>query len=433
MPRRNAVLLLAIAVAAAACHLRVDRYGRHLAYAMRQIDQRYFEPVEERELFEGAVEGMVHRLDQRFDDRHSVYISAAELPEFEEDLKQEFGGVGIEIVLSQDTRQLTVLSPLYGSPAYEAGIRAGDRVLAIDGHSTQGLSLQDAQQRVRGPLGTSVVLTVLHEGEDKPVDVAVVRATIQVDTVLGDRRNADGSWNFFLEGHDRIGYLQITFFTDKTADEVRRALEWLAEHDLRGLVLDLRGNPGGFLDSAVDVCDMFIDSGVIVTTRGRQGRLFREFNATAPGTFDGFPVAVLVNRGSASASEIVAGCLQDHGRAVVVGQRTYGKGTVQELIDLQSGYGMLKLTTAQYQRPSGRNINRAKKDEKDPDWGVHPDPGFEVTITPEEWDKLLQARRRRDAIRPSENPEAPTKQEDDPVDPQLNKAVECVEKAAAGR
>ena len=171
-----------------------------------------------------------------------------------------------------------------------------------------------------------VTITIQHKGEEEPVELTIIRAIIQVDTVLGDTRNVDGSWNFFLEGNDKIGYLRINTFAENTAGELREALEWLVEHDMQALILDLRDDPGGLLNAAVDVCDMFIESGVIVSTRGRDGHIIRAEEATPGDTFTDFPMAVLVNHMSASASEIVAACLQDHKRAIIVGQRTWGKG-----------------------------------------------------------------------------------------------------------
>ena len=177
-----------------------------------------------------------------------------------------------------------VLSPLAGSPAYRAGIRAGDRILRIGEASTQGMSLPDAVGLLRGKPGDPVTLTVLHEGENQPTEIKIVREKIQIDTVLGDTRNADGSWNFFLQGDDRIGYVRITSFTDKTADELEKALTWLSAHDMRGLVLDLRDDPGGYITAAVDVCDMLLPSGVIVTVRRRDGRIQPHLQGQRPGT-----------------------------------------------------------------------------------------------------------------------------------------------------
>jgi carboxyl-terminal processing protease len=322
-----------------------------------------------------------------------------------------------------------VMSPLFGSPAYEAGILAGDQILKIDGQATQGLSLKDAVERLRGKLGEPVTLTVLHEGKKEPVDLTIVRAVIKVNTVLGDTRNADGSWNFFLQGRDRIGYLRITSFAENTADEMREALQWLVDHQMQGLILDLRNDPGGFLDKAVEICDMFIDSGVIVTTRRRHGEVCQTFEATGSGAHSGFPMAVLINKFSASASEIVAACLQDHNRAVLVGQRTFGKGTVQELIHLEAGQGVLKLTTASYWRPSGKNINRHKGAGEKDDWGVRPNPGYQVMIEGDALTKLALERVRRDVFQPTNGNRAKASEEESltTIDPQLAKAVEYVD------
>ena len=426
MPRRNLHLLVALTILCLVCAMRVSRPGRILVYAMDQIDTRYLEEIDDRQLFEGALEGMMSRLDE-----NSSYITPDVLAEFQESLEKEFGGVGIEILLDPNTKQLTVASPLVGTPAYEGGVRAGDKVLRIDGRSTQGLSLQDAADRMRGKPGDPVTLTILHQGEDEPVEIELVRAVIRVDTVLGDTRNSDGSWNYFLDGYDRIGYLRINSFGEQTDIELKGALAWLVEHDMRGLILDLRNDPGGLLVASIGVCDLFLDSGVIVTTRRRDGHIKQTFSATKEGTYSGFPLAVLVNKYSASASEIVAACLQDHKRAVVVGQRSYGKGTVQEIIDLEAGQGMLKLTTASYWRPSGKNIHRTKDAQQDDDWGVSPNEGYEVEVEGKELAKLLRWRLRRDLYQAADQ-NAPANA-DDPsdtyFDPQLARAIRYIREA----
>lgn len=423
MPRRNINLIVGLTALCLICAVRTSRHGRLLTYAMNQIGLRYLEDVEDRELFEGALEGMMERLDE-----YSAYISPEMLAEFQESLDKEFGGIGVEIVLDPDTKQLTVASPLVGTPAYEAGILAGDKVLRIDGESTQGLSLQDAADRMRGKPGDPLTLTVLHRGDEEPVDVELVRAIIRVDTVLGDARDDQGQWDFFLRGHDRIGYVRINSFSEQTDEELQRALEWLADRDVKGLILDLRNDLGGMLGAAIGVCDLFVDSGVIVTTRGRDRQILKAYNATPSGTFSGFPVAVLVNNYTASASEIVAACLQDHGRAVVVGQRTFGKGTVQELIDLERRQGLLKLTTASYWRPSGKNIHRHADADEDDDWGVSPDPGFEVELDEAQLARLLSERFRRhiNRVNGQEVPPEESRAYVD-LDPQLAKAVEYIE------
>lgn len=424
MPRRNIHVIIGLAVLCAVCAARSSRYGRMLTYAMNEVNLRALEEVSQQELFEGALEGMMHRLDD-----YSAYISPELLTEFQEDLEKEFGGVGIEIILDPETKELTVASPLVGTPAYEAGILAADKVLRIDGESTQGLSLQDASDRMRGAPGEPVTLTILHPGEDEPVDVEIVRAIIRVDTVLGDTRNEQGEWDFFLEGYDRIGYVRINSFSEQTDTELRRALDWLLERDMQGLILDLRNDPGGMLGAAIRVCDLFIDAGVIVTTRRRDGEIREAFTATRSGTYPDFPMAVLVNSFSASASEIVAACLQDHGRAIVVGQRTFGKGTVQELIPLEADQGLLKLTTASYWRPSEKNIHRRRDAGEDDDWGVRPNKGYEVEVDSDQLAKLVSARFRRDVRQGNHGQESPpdSNAADPAIDPQLAKAVEYIQ------
>ncbi|OHB72210.1 MAG: hypothetical protein A2V70_03950 [Planctomycetes bacterium RBG_13_63_9] len=441
MPRRNLFLLMAAAVVSLLCYHNVqnNRYGRVLVDAMEQIELRYLEPIDQKKLFEGAMEGMVGRLD----DPYSSFESPEDLQRINEALDQQFGGVGIEVHLDDQTRQLTVASPIAGGPAYEAGIRAGDRILRIDGKSTQGLSLGDAVDLMRGKPGEPVNLSIQHEGEDEPLDVTIVRAMIHVDTVLGDRRNSDGSWDFFLEGHDRIGYVRVGGFGVNTASELRRTVQSLTDRAMQGLILDLRDNPGGLLEAAVDVCNLFIDEGVIVTTRRRDGSIKNSYIAKPQDTFGDFPMAVLVNQYSASASEIVAACLQDYGRAVVVGQRSWGKGTVQEVIGLEGEHGALKLTTASYWRPSGRNIHRRKDAAEDQQWGVTPDPEYELTVEGKELDDLRLGRRQRDVFRPAVGDQPSHDNDNDSnsdnnaaqsfVDPQLAEAVEYLEKAIAQR
>jgi carboxyl-terminal processing protease len=429
MPRRNLYLLFAALLVSIVCCQKVqkNRYGAVLVEVLDLIEHRALEPVAGSELFAGAVEGMTGKLDE-----YSAYIAPEPYQEFQETMDQEFGGVGIEVIQDPKTKQLLVASPLAGTPAYEAGIRAGDKILRINGQATQGMSLQDTVRRMRGKKGEPVTLTVLHEGAPKPEDITIVRAVIRVDSVLGDSRNSDGSWNFFLAGSDHIGYLRVNSFGEKTAEEMSEALKGLSKQAMRGLILDLRDNPGGLVDAAVKVCDLFIDSGVIVTTRSRGGDIRRAYSATTTGAFTKVPLAVLVNKYSASASEIVAACLQDYNRAVIVGQRTWGKGTVQEVIDLDDGHGALKLTTASYWRPSGKNINRTKDATSSDAWGVLPTPGYEVAVTADELGEWVRWRRNRDLRKLAADADRHGEKPLPFVDRPLAKAVGYIEKQGGG-
>jgi len=400
MPRRNLLILLTVTCAALLCYQRVQKspYGRVLAEAMGIIESRYLEPVPESVLFERAMEGMVGDLDE-----NSAYITPEALQDFHESLDMQFEGIGLEVVLDPETKRLKVLCPLAGSPAYRAGVLAGDLILRIDGDSTQGMSLRDAVGLMRGRPGTTVTLTVERPGQTAPVEIAIVRGKIQVDSLRGDARNPDGSWNYFLEGYDRIGYIRLDGFTDQTADELKKALKWLSARSMRALVLDLRDDPGGYLGAAIDVCDQFLRSGVIVTVRRRGGQIDQTYTASGDGPATDVPIAVLVNDKSANAAEIVAACLQDHQRAKVFGQRTFGKGTVQEIIELDKGCGAMKITTASYWRPNGRNIHRRQDAGAEDDWGDSPDEGCAVELTEDEQNAWRRWRAARDGYSSNSN------------------------------
>jgi carboxyl-terminal processing protease len=393
MSRRNLLVLLAVMLLALLCYQRMRKnvYARVLASTMATIENRYLEPIESSQLFERAMDGMLGNLDD-----YSAYISPADLQQFHEAIDQEFCGIGVEVALDPQTKQLMVLCPLLESPAYKAGVRAGDRIVRIHDASTQGMSLEDASNLLRGKPGDSVTISVLHEGEEKPVEVAIVREVIPTDTVRGDTRNADGSWNFFLEGDDRIGYVRISSFSDNTVGKFEQALDWLVEHKMRGLVLDLRDDPGGYVDAAIDVCNLLVRSGVIVSTRGRNGSIGYTAKARGDAPFTDFPMAVLIDQNSASAAEIVAACLQDHHRATIVGQRSYGKGTIQEIVDLEGGCGAMKLTTASYWRPSGKSIARPHNAGPKDIWGVMPDENCEVVLKDDEFNRWQSWRFHRD-------------------------------------
>ncbi len=434
MPRLNLILLLSISVGSFVCYWQAERdhrtrYGRMLgtfSKVMSEIDDRYVEEVDNRKLFEAALRGVTDQLDP-----YSTFISADRYAQLMENLDQKFGGIGVQVMLDKQTKTLTVSSPLVGSPAFEAGMRAGDKILNIDGKSTKGFTLLDAVDLIKGDPGDSVRLTILHEGDEKPVEIVVERAIINVETVMGDRRNDDGSWNFLLEAAEqndgpRIGYVRVNSFSENTVSELNKALDWLERRHAQGLILDLRFNPGGLLNAAVQVCDMFVAQGRIVSTRGRNGVEAKVFDAHRNGTRTGFPMAVIINHDSASASEIVAACLQDHRRATVVGERSYGKGSVQDVIQLEGGTSALKLTVASYWRPSGKNIHRFSNAKDTDVWGVMPDPGHVVKLEGDELEKALKYRQQRDVFRPGAHSEGELY-----LDPQVKDALNAVKRKLA--
>lgn len=407
---RNVMAIFLAAIFSLLCYEKVqfNKYASTLSGVMTLIENKYVDNVDRRKLFEGAMDGMVKNLE----DPYSSYISPEEYNRFEESLEQEFGGIGIVVEVNPKTKRLMVMNPLVGTPAHKAGLRAGDSILEIDGHSTRDLPLPEAVKYMRGKPGTNVALLVLHPEEDEPEAYQISRAIIPIESVLGDLRNADGTWNFLLEEQPRVAYLRITTFGEHTVDELKRALSAVKDK-CDGVIIDLRDNAGGLLSAAVGACDLFLDHGRIVSTRGREGRIIpesREYEAK-PDLAVGkdLPVVVLVNHFSASASEIMSACLQDHHRAVVVGERTWGKGTVQNVIPLEGGKSALKLTTASYWRPTLKNIHRRKDAKDDDDWGVRPNEGYEVKVEQVDARKVARYRRHRDLFGNRPLPESITK------------------------
>ena len=311
------------------------------------VKKNYVEEVNTEDLVTGAIEGMLDSLDP-----HSAYLSPDMYRELQVETKGSFGGLGIEIAIRD--RILTVIAPIEDTPAYGAGIKAGDKILKIEGESTKGLSLMKCVEKLRGPKGTKVTITIMREGLAQPKDFTIVRDIIEIKSVK------------FKTLEKGYGYLRISQFQEQTSADLREALDALQKENpqgINGLIVDLRNNPGGLLDQAVAVVDFFLDHGLIVAVKGRGDGEKIMFKAHKEGTLPPWPIVVLVNHGSASASEIVAGALQDYGRGVILGTKTFGKGSVQTIIALEDGSG-LRLTTARYYTPSGRSIQ---------DEGIHPD------------------------------------------------------------
>jgi carboxyl-terminal processing protease len=303
-----------------------------------KIRSSYVEPVSDEKLIEAAINGMLTSLDP-----HSSYMDPKEWDDMQVQTKGEFGGLGIEVTMENGV--IKVVSPIDGTPAAKAGIQPGDLIVQIDNKPIMGLTLSDAVDKMRGPVDSKIVLTV-RRGKQPPFDVTLQRAIIKIESVRSDVLNGN------------VGYVRITSFSEQTGSGLQNALAKIKEKTgdkLVGLVLDLRNDPGGLLDQAIAVCDDFLDKGEIVSTRGRDPSNAQRYNATGGDLLKGLPIVVLINRGSASASEIVAGALQDHHRAILMGTRSFGKGSVQTIIPIP-GHGAIRLTTARYYTPSGRSI-----------------------------------------------------------------------------
>ena len=302
------------------------------------VEKNYVEEVKQKKLIDEAVSGMIKSLDP-----HSAFLTPEQYKELQVDTSGTFGGLGIVIAMQND--QLTVVSPIEDTPAFKAGIQAGDRIVKIDGQITKGMTIQDAVKKMRGPENTKVTLTILRKDMKELKDFVITRAVIKIKSVK----------NGMYDGN--IGYIRISAFQESTVDELRKALQQVngKSNDLKGLVIDVRNNPGGLLDQAVKASDAFLKSGTIVSTKGRVKAIESTFVAKDDGSEPTCPMVVLVNEGTASASEILSGALQDNGRAIVLGMPTFGKGSVQTVIPLEGG-SALKLTTAKYFTPKGRSI-----------------------------------------------------------------------------
>lgn len=300
------------------------------------VENNYVDPVDSKELIEKAIQGMVHGLDP-----HSSLLSPDDFKELQIDTQGEFTGIGVSITMKDGF--VTVISPIEGTPAYEAGIKAGDRIIKVDGKATE--DLREAVKMIRGPKGTEVVVTIVREEAKKPIDFKLVRDIIPVESVKA------------IVLKPGYGYIWITNFRDNTTDDLVSELEKLesAKIPLKGLILDLRDNPGGLLNQAIEVSDLFVEKGTILSIKGRKEKNTQIYKATPNKVKRNYPIVLLINGGSASASEIVAGALQDQKRALILGTTSFGKGSVQSVEKLRDGYG-LKLTIARYYTPSGRSI-----------------------------------------------------------------------------
>ncbi len=426
MPARNLVWVLIVATIALLLWNGPDVIARRetvyelfspLVDVRAEVHKRYVEEVDDAVLMRGAVEGMLHSLDP-----FSTYLSPDDYPRFKQHQAGKFGGIGIEVGLKNGV--LTVISPMENTPAFRAGILADDRILEIDGEPTDHMTLADAVQKLMGAPGSPVSMKVYHTLTDQTETVSITRAQIEVASVLGWQRDADNQWDYWLDPQNKIAYVRISGFLDNTAATFNQVMQKLLDQGANALVMDLRFNPGGSLPAAVAVADRFLNSGTIVSVRGRW-RAEEVYKANQENTLPDFPMAVLVNEQSASGAEIVAGALRDHERAVVIGKRTYGKGSVQEVIELGTGNSAIKLTTAYYYLPNGELIHRTAASRQTGKWGV--EPNITVDLTNEEMQQVFESRMAADRISGTTTRPAATAPAGPLIDRQLGKALEVLQ------
>src|SRR5271168_2637756 len=336
-PSRLMIGTSARAAGAADTYRQLNLFGD----IFERVRAHYVEKPDDSKLVEGAINGMLNGLDP-----HSSYMDPKSFRDIQVQTRGEFGGLGIEVTMEDGL--VKVVAPIDETPAAKAGVMANDIITKLDDEQVHGLTLNQAVEKMRGPVNTKIKLTIMRKGGDKPIDVTIVRDVIHVKSV---RSHPEG---------DDVAYIRITQFNEQTTDGLKQAIDdlnnQLGADKIKGYVIDLRNNPGGLLDQAISVSDTFLDKGEIVSTRGRNPEETQRFNARPGDMTKGKPLIVLINGGSASASEIVAGALQDHKRATLIGTRSFGKGSVQTIIPLGAGNGALRLTTARYYTPSGRSI-----------------------------------------------------------------------------
>ncbi len=339
------------------------------------IEKHYVKEVKTPDLVTGAINGMLHELDP-----YSEYIPGKEVAEFEKQTSGSYEGIGVVIDVQQG--YITVVSPFEDSPAYKAGMMPGDIILEVSGQSTKGWSATRAVKELTGPAGSEVVLKILHaDGSEETLTLR--REKINVPMLKGWRRIApDGQWDYWIDAENKIGYVRLTQFTQDSGEKLDEIVQTLLKDNMKAMILDLRSNPGGLMSAAIEIVDRFLDQGVIISTQGAHSPRQVQ-NAKAEGTWPRFHTVILINQGSASASEIVSGSLQDNNRAVIVGKRSWGKGSVQRLIRLPQSDATLKLTTDYYYLPKGRCLHRLPNSDI---WGV--DPDIEQDLDPESLTRL---------------------------------------------
>jgi len=387
----------------------------HTYGALVEVDalvrQRYVEELDDDRLAVGAIRGMLRELDP-----YSRYYTAEELAAASRRIEGHYVGIGVEVGMVDG--QPTVITPLEGGPAAEAGVQPGDLILGIEGHDVRRLGVIDIEEQLQGSAGTSVRITLRHADAEEPTELVMERRSIDIETVCGFVQRVDGARDYLIDPGNAIAYIRLNRFNDTTPRNFDAALAAIRASNAKALVLDLRFNPGGILPAAVAVANRFVDEGGIVSTITRRG-VETDYAATASRTDTSLPLALLINGSTASAAEIVAGALQDHKRAIVVGERSFGKGSVQGMLRLTNHEAAVKLTIAYYRLPSGRLIHRGLSTVDPDDWGIKPD--VPVTLSRDERQALQKIRFGRNAdARSADNTLA--------IDRQLATAVDLLRK-----
>ena len=409
MHRRN---LLIVAIVVPGCLLACaaqDRtgQGKRFAEVIQRIDKGFIRTVDSEQLFQAAMEGVFRKLDDR-----SEFIEPSKFKNYERDFKKEFAGIGVELDTEPSSGDIIVVAPVYGGPAWRAGIRSGDRIISVENIKTSGRTLSEVVSQFRGVVGSKVDLCIKKQGVSQNglsavQDVTISRQNITIESVRGDRRLLGGKWNWWLEGEPNILYLRISHFGNRTGLEIAQLIEKLVFNQVpKGLVIDLRGNSGGMLQAGIAVCDLFLEDGLIAAVandrlkdRSNRKQLQQEWAATPGQVLEGIPIAILVDEFTASVAEIVAACLQDHKRATIVGSRSFGNASVQTITTLSSGPGAIRLTTNEYQRPSGTSLNRLSTSRDSDAWGVRPDSNFAFSPTRKQLEDWITWRQDRDRVR----------------------------------
>lgn len=411
LKKLSALLVLCLLCYANAAWLRPVR---DIAYSMHWIENSYVEPKSTANLRDAALQGLLESLDP-----YSAYIPSSALTGFNALFDQQFAGLGIQVEGPPQRPKPTIVATIFHSPAFRAGLRPGDVIREVDGNKVEEAKTMETLSRwLQGPVGSTAAILIDRAGE--PMSFNVPREFVAVESITGDRRKPDGTWEHQLQVAPDILYLHIELFGERTAAELRELLSKATS--CKGLIIDLRDNSGGLLDAAVEVCDMFLEDGPIVSTNGRENNAQTDTAYASAGTLlpTSTPICILINRESASASEVVAACLKDRKRAIVVGERSYGKGNVQSIVPVLGGSAAIRLTTAYYFPPSGRRIHKRPNDSPDDEWGVLPDTQGLVGLSQE--DEVASQKRfqtRSDPLRNGLITDHPLAQVEDPNDSQF--------------